>query len=134
MSTTVKVKHLNEEVELEFLKKNIKYDPVTGHFTWIKKRKGRNHAIGSKAGYTDAYGYLTIGINYKIYKAHRLAWLYMTGKWPKNFIDHINRDPSDNRWENLREATRSQNQINSKVPSSSKLGIKGIRLRSYGKY
>jgi hypothetical protein len=57
-------------------------------------------------------GYITIGFKYKHYLAHRLAFLYMTGQWPKEQLDHINGIRDDNKWANLREATPGQNSTN----------------------
>jgi len=81
------------------LKDILHYDPVTGLF----ERYGNYSKCGSKS----YQGYILIGIGRKSYYAHRLAWLYMTGNWPSNEIDHINRIRDDNRWENLRKADRS---------------------------
>jgi len=91
----------------EELKSLLRYEPKTGEFFWINPRG--NLKAGALAGTSDKQGYRVIGINGKYHKAHRLAFLYMTGKFPSEMVDHINRNPSDNRWENLREATRSQN-------------------------
>ena len=58
------------------------------------------------------HGYREIGIDFQLIRAHRLAFLYMTGQWPIDQVDHINNDKTDNRWCNLREANRSQNCAN----------------------
>lgn len=92
------------------LKALLTYDPLTGLFTW--NRTSGKAIAGAVAGSVKASGYRTIGIAGRVYKAHRLAWLYMTGSWPSEEIDHCNTDTDDNRWENLREATRSQNNAN----------------------
>ena len=89
----------------EFFLYFLNYDPLTGVFT--HKRLGRK--IGT---YTNKKGYLGFGINQRSYLAHRVAWVICHGYWPTKQIDHINRKPSDNRIENLREATNSQNQQN----------------------
>jgi hypothetical protein len=68
------------------------------------------------------------GVNYL---ASRLAWLYMTGVWPNGFVDHRDRNVGNNTWDNLRDATRQQNNANS-APRSA-LGVKGV-YRSRGKY
>lgn len=96
----------------EKLKELLHYNPQTGFFTWVKS-KGRAKA-GSIAGCPDKDGYILIGINRKLYKAHRLAFIYMEGSEPSHDVDHINRVTGDNRWSNLRHATRSQNNINRK--------------------
>jgi len=89
---------------------------------------------GSVAGSCDGHGHILIRIDGFIYRAHRLAWLIMTGSSPKILIDHINGDPSDNRWSNLRLATKSENGCNSKVRSHNRSGIKGVRRLKSGKW
>jgi hypothetical protein len=100
------------------------YDPQTGVFTWRVTMSSR--AIrGAKAG-TRNGGYVQLKINKRIYQAHRLAWLYVHGEWPPEFIDHINGDPGDNRIENLRLATSSQNLANSRRRRDNAAGVKGV--------
>lgn len=105
------------------LRELLVYDPISGVFRWIA-RAGRCRA-GDIAGCDDGQGYVVIRIDGKPYKAHRLAWLYMTGEWPEDLIDHINGERSENRWANLREASQSQNQANKRVILSS-TGHKGV--------
>ena len=87
------------------------YDPETGDLFW-KIPAARRRKIGEKAGCKSSDGRILIGIKGKLYKAHRIIWAMKTGKWPTYQIDHINENPSDNRWVNLREATKSQNMMN----------------------
>lgn len=103
------------------------YNPETGEWTWIKGRPGVK--VPQAGTLSKRWGYLQIQIDGKIYKAHRLAWVYMTGKWPKGDIDHINRNRADNRWANLREATRSQNNINAGQRKHNTSGLKGAFFR-----
>lgn len=97
----------------EYLKSILHYCYLTGIFKWLKYRYGINPdwVAGNK---TRSITYIQINIDGKIYYAHRLAWLYMTGEFPPQGmeVDHINKDKKDNRWCNLRVATRSQNQGN----------------------
>lgn len=109
----------------ERLKELLDYDPETGIFTWKSLPKGRRQN-GYRAGYKEYQGYIIISFRPKRIMAHRLAWLYMTGKWPSGDIDHINLIKDDNRFSNLREATRSQNCMNRGVGRISKSGLKGI--------
>ena len=102
----------------------LNYSPKTGIFTWRVSNGCRK--TGDIAGHIDDQGRPRVQVFGKRYMASRLAWFWMTGAWPKNEIDHINRDWSDNRWANLREATRSQNTMNMSVASRSKTGIKGV--------
>ena len=88
---------------IALLKSRILYNKTTGIFT----RRTPGRIIMGRLNKTT--GYWTIGFDKKQYQAHRLAWFYVTGKWPTNDIDHINGIRTDNRFENLREATRSQN-------------------------
>jgi len=91
----------------ERARKLLSYDPETGVFRWRV-----THRRGEVAGTIDKKGYRHICIDYVMHKAHRLAFLMIVGEWPKAFIDHINHQPDDNRWSNLREAARFQNARN----------------------
>jgi hypothetical protein len=114
----------------EILKSVLCYDPETGEFNWINSPR-RNVKSGAKAGSIDKKGYVRILYKQKLYLAHRLAWMYVHGKWPDQDIDHINRNPTDNRICNLREATNCQNGKNLGLSKANKSGTKGV---SYEKY
>jgi hypothetical protein len=102
------------------------YDPVTGIFTW-KQRAAKCIHIGDIAGNVDKIGYVTIGIKKKIYKAHRLAWLYTHGNWPVGLIDHINGIKSDNKLTNLRVVDETGNSENIRQPNKrNKSGFLGV--------
>ena len=109
------------------LKEVLHYDADTGKFTWLKARNNRIKA-GDIAGYVDkATGYYrVIKINGKRYLAHRLAFLYMTGKFPPDEIDHLNHLRYDNRFVNLRHATRVENSRNQSMQSNNKSGFTGV--------
>lgn len=109
------------------LKDFLHYDPETGHWAWLVSGRGTR---SPRAGTVGKWGYIVIQFNGKLYRAHRLAWFYMTGEWPKEDIDHINRIKDDNRWCNLREASRSQNNINSGMRKHNTSGLKGVFYRS----
>ncbi len=117
------------------LRELVNYDPETGLFTWLKPC-GRWDRIpsGSIAGTAHNAGYWQINLDGRLYLAHRLAVLYVTGSWPSNLIDHENLNRSDNRWTNLRHATHSQNHMNSKVYANNALGVKGVSLHRDGKF
>jgi hypothetical protein len=113
------------------------YNPKTGGLFWkIRKRCFANNyiEIGQEAGSKSLQGYLVIGIDGKVYQAHRIAWLWMTGEWPAEEIDHANLVRDDNRWSNLRPASDKNNSANRPTRSDSVLGIKGVSLRRSGKY
>lgn len=88
----------------------LRYEPDTGLFFWLLN-KGTAKA-GSVAGTPASNGYTNICINRKIYKAHRLAWLYVYGVLPLNQVDHINGVKNDNKIDNLRAATNQENAQN----------------------
>ena len=95
----------------QLIEDTLTYDPDTGLFKWLDNY--RKHAKGWFKG-TLCNGYLKITIGKKAYMTHRLAWYLMHGKFPKDFIDHKNGIPTDNRLLNLREATPHQNSQNCK--------------------
>lgn len=110
----------------EKVKKLMHYDPNTGDFTWMcDPRMGRKRK-GTIAGVTGNLGYRHIKIEQMKYMAHRLAWLVTYGSWPVFDIDHINGCRADNRIENLREATRSDNCANRRLESFGVSGFKGV--------
>lgn len=107
------------------LKSYLHYNPETGIFTWAK-RTSKSVCIGEIAGNTSFYGYIEIRLLGKLYKAHRLAWLYVYGKLPSGDIDHINRIRNDNRIENIRDIPHSLNIINQKLKTNNTSGIRGV--------
>ena len=113
----------------EKLKSLLHYNQDTGVFTWLVRRGGDANA-GTLAGCKHGHGYIDIKIDDKTYQAHRLAFLYVTGEWPKkDEVDHINRIRDDNRWANLREADVSENRSNVAIRSDNKSGGKGVYWR-----
>jgi hypothetical protein len=101
-----------KDLTLQHLKEQLSYDPETGVFTRLKTHK--KSLISKEAGSVNSIGYRQISLhNYQFY-AHRLAFFYMTGTWPKQQIDHINGNRLDNRWENLREVSNMENAQNRK--------------------
>ena len=106
------------------LKNYLSYDKTTGDF--IALQGDKRHIIGRKLGTLHSSGYIVIAINKKLYKAHRLAWLYEKGNFPKEMIDHINRDKSDNRLINLREVEQTHNSENNPLKKSNSSGYPGV--------
>lgn len=111
----------NDKISHERLKSLIEYDPETGQWKWLIARRGV--AAGSIPNNISTGGRRRISIDRVSYLSSRLAWFYMTGNWPTDDIDHHNRIRDDDRWENLRLATRSQNLANRRKRRS---GLKGV--------
>lgn len=117
------------EYTKELIREYMHYDPETGHFTWIKNT-GNKNLIGDRAGVLDARGYIAISFfNYKT-TAHRLAFLYMEGAFPPEFVDHINHIKHDNRWSNLRKVSKRQNEMNRGVQANNMSGFTGVTWHS----
>tara|TARA_Y100000389_G_scaffold45658_1_gene40516 strand:+ start:7166 stop:7681 length:516 start_codon:yes stop_codon:yes gene_type:complete len=102
------------------------FDYRDGQLYW-KERINSSIDLSKPAGYIRNDGYRGIKIEGKTYKAHRLIWKYHYGKDPKELIDHIDGNKTNNNMENLREATQQQNGFNRGPQKNNKLGIKGVR-------
>jgi hypothetical protein len=107
----------------ERLKELLEYSPDTGLFFWRQDRGGRR--AGDIAG-CKKRTYIVISVDDRVYRAHHLAWLYMTGEWPEPFVDHRDLNKHNNVWDNLRLATKSQNMANVGVIKSNASGFKGV--------
>jgi hypothetical protein len=124
--------YFKNDLTQEELKSLLNYDEKTGLFTWkISSSPKSRIKIGDIAGCVKKDEYTTIQIYRKVYPAHRLAWFYVYGIWPKDMIDHIDGKKSNNSILNLREATRSENGQNlTKANSKNKLGVLGVTCRN----
>lgn len=105
------------------------YDSETGIFRWLVRPSSQVPA-GSIAGSTDKrHGYVMIGIDTRLYFAHRIAWLYVTGAWPQHRIDHRNGFKGDNKFCNLRDVTQGVNLQNQRSPHSNNVsGYLGVSI------
>jgi len=110
------------------LKEVLYYSPESGLFRWIAPTSNRVKA-GWLAGLVRKNGYVSINVDGRRYYAHRLAWLYMTGAWPPAQIDHIDRNPVNNAFRNLRLATPSENMQNTSKRRDNTSGYKGVTYR-----
>lgn len=121
------------EMTNDYIRKILDYDKETGIFKW-KIYKPGGPKIGDRAGVISAEGYNCIKIDGKSYKAHRLAWLYVYGTFPKNLIDHIDRDRKNNKIDNLREVSYSENSQNQGFYRERRKMHIGVYLLKNGKY
>lgn len=122
----------NENYELisqELVKALFNYCEETGLFT-RKITTGTKAKVGSIAGSIGSSGYIYLEINGNRYRAHRVAWLYIHGKFSEYQLDHINHDRADNSINNLREVTNKENSYNSSIRSDNTTGYKGVSLDS----
>lgn len=109
----------------ERLRELLYYDPDNGIF--IRIISFGNTSAGNMAGSKDKNGYIIINIDKKAYKAHRLAWLYMEGYFPHGIeVDHIDRDPSNNKWNNLRLVSHACNMKNISNHKNNSSGVMGV--------
>jgi hypothetical protein len=129
------------DITQDYLKETLDYDPETGVFVWKRRNisafssaaypereypRWNTRYAGKEAGVPDRRGYIRVKLCGKRHAAHRLAWLWMTGSWPALDIDHANLNKSDNRWANLRLATRSENTANRPPANNNTTGLKGV--------
>jgi len=113
-----------ENLTQERLKELLDYNPDTGIFIW--KVSGHGCETGDVAGSLNNRGYRQIGIDYKVYRASRLAWLYMESYFPEHDVDHINRVEGDDKWSNLRHVSHQCNLRNCGRHRNNKSGVTGV--------
>src|SRR5690554_3545233 len=120
----------------------IHYNAGTGDFVWKKRdvkwfsdephrRSWNTRYAGKVAGFVHTHtisGYQKINIRIfgELWSAHRLAWLWMTGSLPREDIDHIDRNGTNNRWDNLREVTAEENMRNCSIRRDNTSGYSGV--------
>lgn len=119
MSDKSHSKILRNDLTAEYVRSRLEYNPLTGIMVWkyrsdnISKGTWNKRFANKEAGHVSkSRGYRLISINHKLYMAHRLAFLIMTGRWPEHYIDHEKRATGDNRWAFIRGATQSENMRN----------------------
>jgi len=112
----------------EHLRELLHYNPETGVFTWIYRKSGVT--LGQVAGSLHVNGYVDIKLDGVVYKAHRLAILYVDGYFPEHTVDHINRIRDDNRYVNLREASYQCQSRNCAVGVNNTSKVCGVRWRA----
>ena len=121
---------MTKDDALKIAAKSLHYNSETGVLIWSI---GRADRIGNIAGYVDSSGYRKVMVKGFNFRAHVLCWFIHHGKLPNGEIDHINGKKDDNRMDNLREATRSQNCMNMKLRSDNASGFKGVYWREHAK-
>lgn len=119
------------QISVDRLREVFVYDSENGVFLW--KSSNHVHDAGDVAGSFDkSLGYVTLFVDGTKIVAHRVAWAMVHGKWPISRIDHKDRNRSNNRINNLREASPAQNRVNSPTNKNSKSGYKGVAASRCG--
>lgn len=113
------------------------YDPDSGQFTWLVRRRSHGRVLepgDPVTGCIDRHGYRIIGLDQRRYQASRLVWFYVHKEWPIGEVDHQDRDILNNRISNLRDAglNRGLQRANQKVRKDSKSGLKGVQYKATG--
>lgn len=114
-----------DALSLELTRELLSYNAHTGELVW--NRPPRRGVGAGPAGCRRNDGYVVIGYQGRQYLATHVIWLLMTGEWPVHAVDHKNRNPSDNRWDNLRAATVTENNRNRGIRKDNKTGVRGVR-------
>jgi len=109
------------------------YNSDTGALLY-KKKTSNKITIGDPVGSDNGAGYIKLSFKKRNYYAHRVIWLLMTGKWPKDQIDHVDHDRSNNKWDNLKAATNKTNGKNQSLKINNMSGISGVHFNKRSKY
>lgn len=113
-----------DDLSLDVARSLLSYDPATGALDW--KRPPRRGVAAGPAGHLNSEGYKIVGYKGHEYMAVHLIWFLQTGEWPEQGVDHENRNRSDDRWDNLRPATYTQNNQNKTIRKDNTTGIHGV--------
>lgn len=119
-------KPLTQRLSLVTLRNTLEYKPEIGAFVGVKDRQRKGLS-------TNSHGYIVINIDGVSFQAHRLAWMYMTGKYPEQNITFKDGNPKNLRWNNLEEATQQEIAFTKPVQKNSSTGVKGLTIYK-GKY
>lgn len=114
------------QLTAERLRELLDYDPISGALKWKSCAHVPHKVRGKIAGAPKGFGYIQVQVDGKNYAAHILIWLYVHGTFPKVELDHKNNVGNDNRIDNLREVSRSQNNMNRLISSNNTSGFKGV--------
>lgn len=119
-----------DDLSADYAHSLLKYDMIAGELIWKyqhhKRAQWNGRFAGKPAGHRDKSGYTKLRIDGRLYFRHRVIWLLMTGNTPDGEIDHIDRNPTNDAWNNLRIATPSQNSSNQKVRTNKTSSYKGV--------
>lgn len=117
------------------LREMVSYDPATGVFRWLRARSCGVKAGDIAGGKLNENGYHRFRVDGRLYVAHRLAWLYVYGQWPKGEVDHVNGERADNRIANLRDVDDTMNAQNTHgARRDNRVGLAGVGKRKTGRY
>ena len=129
------MRHTLNDLDPEYVRSVLDYSPETGVLTW-KRRAGNpqfnGRFAGKPAGNPHSTGYVRVGVvnpktgKTRMYKAHRLAFVIMKGRWPKNIIDHEDGDGLNNSWPNIQDCTQSRNIRKARTPRNNTSGHRGV--------
>lgn len=134
MTNNPTIDGVSRELTAERLRALFEYDQETGNFIRRFDAISGGSRAGDVAGGLNDEGRVLVRVDGGRYLAHRLAWLYMTGEWPKDMIDHKDMNRSNNAWNNLRECDNGQNKMNASVQANNQLGVKNVHRIKNGSY
>lgn len=115
---------------MQYVRHNLAYDPISGDFRWLKTGSGRH--VGGLAGSVfvnntgNCVSYRSIGVCGQYFRAHRLAFLLMTGRWPRGQVDHIDGNGLNNAWRNLEDVSPAVNTRRGKLQRRNRSGVSGV--------
>ena len=124
------------KLSADYVRSILDYDKETGNLRWKPRQTRRGlwniKFAGKIAGTSETDGRRKIVLKGKPYQHSHVAWVIVTGEWPRHEVDHLDTNPANNKWSNLREATRVQQLHNRCVMGNSTTGLKGVHKNKHG--